>query len=104
MQSATAQIGDTEIVQFRTAQMPSFLNMKSFTNHIEIINRCKTIEERVFYVLYAYRERLTIKELQRCMKTDVFTALSLSKGLMEANLTNRLALVRLSRLYEVVFE
>ena len=77
-----------EIVQSQTAQIPSFLNLTTFTNHIEIINRCKTIEERVFYVLYAYRERLTIKELQRCLKTDVFTALSgdghnLSKGLME---------------------
>ena len=88
MQSATAQTGSTEIVQFQTAQIPSFLNLTSFTNHIEIINRCKTIEERVFYVLYAYRERLSIKELQRCLKTDVFTSLSgdghnLSKGLME---------------------
>jgi predicted nuclease of restriction endonuclease-like (RecB) superfamily len=39
-------------------------------------------------VLYAYRERLTIKELQRCLKTDMFMMLSgdghnLSKGLTE---------------------
>ena len=88
MQSATAQIDGAEIVQFQTAQMPSFLNLTSFTNHIEIINNCKAVEERVFYVLYSYRERLTVKELQRCLKTDVFTTLSgdghnLSKGLME---------------------
>jgi predicted nuclease of restriction endonuclease-like (RecB) superfamily len=88
VQSATAQIGGAEIVQFQTAQMPSFLNLTSFTNHIEIINRCKTIEERVFYVLYAGRERLTIKELQRCLKTDAFAAMSgdghnLSKGLTD---------------------
>jgi predicted nuclease of restriction endonuclease-like (RecB) superfamily len=84
----TVQSVTGQIVQFQTAQMPSFLNLTSFTNHIEIINRCQTIEERVFYVLYAYRERLTIKELQRCLKTDVFAALSgdghnLSKGLKE---------------------
>jgi predicted nuclease of restriction endonuclease-like (RecB) superfamily len=83
-----AQSVTGQIVQFQTAQFPSFLNLTSFTNHIEIINRCKTIEERVFYVMYAYRERLTIKELQRCLKTDVFAVLSgdshnLSKGLME---------------------
>jgi len=42
--------------------MPSFLNLISFTNHIEIINRCKAIEEHVFYVLYSYRERLKVKE------------------------------------------
>ena len=35
MQSATAQIGGAEIVQFQTAQMPSFLNLTSFTNHID---------------------------------------------------------------------
>jgi len=34
MQSTTAQIGDTEIVQFQTAQMPSFLNLTSFAIHI----------------------------------------------------------------------
>ena len=39
MQSATAQIGSAEIVQFQTAQIQSLLNLTSFTNHIEIINR-----------------------------------------------------------------
>ncbi|MDR1158617.1 MAG: PDDEXK nuclease domain-containing protein [Oscillospiraceae bacterium] len=88
VQLETGQLKDKGTVQSATAQLPYFLNLTSFTNHIEIINRCKTIEERVFYVLYAYRERLTIKELQRCLKTDVFAVLSgdghnLSKGLME---------------------
>jgi hypothetical protein len=55
--------------------MPSFLNLTSFTNHIEIINRCKTVEGRVFYVLYAHREQLTVKELQRCLKTVTKTIL-----------------------------
>ena len=91
-----AQLGDAEIVQplagqivpFETAQFPNFLNLISLTNHFEIINTCKTIEERIFYVLYSHKERLNIKELRRCLKTNVFTSLmgdkhNLSKGLKE---------------------
>ena len=54
------------IVQFQTARLPIFLNLITLTNHFEIINACKTIEERIFYVIYSHKERLKIKELQRC--------------------------------------
>jgi predicted nuclease of restriction endonuclease-like (RecB) superfamily len=44
------------------------------------------MEERIFYVLYAWRERLNKNELLRCIKTDTFSALadskSFSKGLI----------------------
>ena len=53
VQAASAQIQDAEIVQFETAQFPDFLNF-AFTNLYKIINVCKTIEEKIFYVLYSY--------------------------------------------------
>jgi predicted nuclease of restriction endonuclease-like (RecB) superfamily len=94
--SKTTQIGNTEIVQTATgqivqtlsAQFPNFLNLTSLSNHFEIINTCKTIEERIFYVLYSHKERLNARELQRCLKNNTFTSLMgdkhyLSKGLKE---------------------
>ncbi|MCL1973833.1 MAG: PDDEXK nuclease domain-containing protein, partial [Bacteroidetes bacterium] len=68
------------------AQMPDFLNLTTLTNHFEILNACKTIEERIFYVLYSHQERLNKRELQHCLKNNTFASLmgdkhNLSKGL-----------------------
>ena len=46
------------------------------------------MEERIFYVLYSYKERLNINELRRCLKNQTFASLmgdkhNLSKGLKE---------------------
>jgi predicted nuclease of restriction endonuclease-like (RecB) superfamily len=85
----TGQSDKVEIVQSITAQMPSFLGLTTFTNHVEILNHCKAIEERIFYVMYACKERLNAKELGRSIKTETYASLatdgkSLSKGMKEA--------------------
>ena len=85
-QSPILQIEYEEIVQFQTAQFPNFLNLTSLSNHFEIINACKTIEEQTFYVLYSHKERLNKRELQRCLKNNTFASLmgdkhNFSKGL-----------------------
>jgi len=74
------------IVQPTAAQFPIFLNLTTLTNHFEILNACKTAEERIFYVLYSHKERLNKRELQRCLKNNTFASLmgdkhNLSKGL-----------------------
>jgi len=84
--SKTAQIGNIEIVPPLVAQFPVFLNLSTLSNHFEILNACKTIEERIFYVLYSHKERLNKRELQRCLKNNTFASLmgdkrNLSKGL-----------------------
>ena len=89
VQTTPAQLqNQNEIVQFETGQFPNFLNLITLTNHFEILNTCKTIEERIFYVLYSHKERLNIKELQRCLKNNTFASVmgdkhNLSKGLKE---------------------
>jgi predicted nuclease of restriction endonuclease-like (RecB) superfamily len=84
----TEKTNGREIVQFATGQnnglpevvpAPFLLSLTTFTNHVEILNRCKPVEERVFYILYAYRERLNYKELKRSIKTDAFAALAAKK-------------------------
>ena len=100
VQFQTAQIETTAIIQTpsgqlqkknkiaksQAAQFPKFLNLTTLTNHFEILNSCKTMEERVFYVLYSYKEKLNINELKRCLSNNTFASLmgskhNLSKGL-----------------------
>lgn len=71
VQIPSAQIGN-EIVQIPSAQLPKILCVTTFSNHVEILSRCKTNEERLFYINYSYRERLNNKELHRCINNDTF--------------------------------
>ncbi|MDR1764900.1 MAG: PDDEXK nuclease domain-containing protein [Lachnospiraceae bacterium] len=96
IQPLAGQLNETLIVQPLAGQfeaqkasaIQSFLTLTSFTNHIEILNRCKRVEERFFYVIYAAKEHLNKRELQRCIDTHTFEALagnqaSISKVLAE---------------------
>jgi predicted nuclease of restriction endonuclease-like (RecB) superfamily len=79
------QMASGQFVQMPSAQLPNFLNLTTLSNHFEILNVCKTLEERIFYVLYAYKEKLNFKELQRCLKNNTFASLmgdkrNMSKG------------------------
>lgn len=84
VQLPSAQIGGGELVQMATAQkdaslsiinMPVVLGVTTFSNHVEIINRCRTDEERVFYMLYAYHQRLKTEELRRCIVNQTYASL-----------------------------
>lgn len=87
--SAFVQTVSTQIVQMSFGQMPRILELTSLSNHIEILCRCKSNEERLFYILYANKEHLTYKEMQRCISNQTYTALlgsknNMSKGMLEA--------------------
>lgn len=103
VQPKTAQIeaslpkqGKAVIVQPRTAQivpaaseqMPKILELTTLTNHMEILCRCKNNEERMFYILYANKEHLVKRELQRCISNQTYTALLGSKSNMSKGLLN----------------
>ncbi|GHT08728.1 hypothetical protein FACS189426_05050 [Bacteroidia bacterium] len=88
VQSGVGQIESVQIVQIESAQFPNFLNLTTLSNHYEILNTCNTIEERIFYVLYAHRERLNKREMLRCLKNNTFASLTgdkhnFSKGLKD---------------------
>lgn len=83
VQSETAQI-----IQPRAGQMPKILELTTLTNHIEILCRCKSNEERMFYILYANKEHLVKRELQRCISNQTYTALLGSKNNMSKGLLN----------------
>lgn len=86
--SQIVQLPAAQFVQSEIGQMPKILLSTSYTNHIAILNQCKSAEERLFYIIYANREHLKVKELQRCISNDTFTSLlgskhNLSKGLLQ---------------------
>jgi predicted nuclease of restriction endonuclease-like (RecB) superfamily len=101
--SAQIQIGENQqsndvitIVQTASAQLinpiksfPKILEFTTLSNHIEILCRCKNYEERIFYILYANKERLAFRELQRCITNQTYSSLlsskeNMSKGFLEA--------------------
>lgn len=68
--------------------MPNVLELTTFSNHITILCRCQSNEERLFYILYAYRERLANRELERCISNQTYITLlgnkkSMSKGMLD---------------------
>jgi len=86
VQAASAQMEQEQIVQALPAQFPNFLNITTLSNHFEILNACTSIEERIFYILYAHKERLNYREMLRCLKNNTFVSLmgnkhNISKGL-----------------------
>ena len=74
-----AQISDNAIVPIQSAQIPSVLFSTGWSNHQLIMSRCKSDEQRLFYILYAGHEQLEYKELLRALKTNVMSSVLGSK-------------------------
>ncbi len=78
-----------EIVQSLIGQFSNILTLTTLTNHGIILSNCRSNEERLFYILYAHKERLGSRELLRCISNHTFETLvskkdNLSKGMLEA--------------------
>lgn len=94
VQLPTAQKKDNAIVQLGTAQLesphnqqiPSLLTFTTFTNHVEIMNRCRNDEERIFYILYARHQGLKTEELRRCIINQTFASLMDKEKMMSPKL------------------
>ena len=90
VQPKTAQLmaSDKEFVQTAFGQIFNILKMTSLSNHFEILCRCRSQEERLFYILYSYKEKLAYRELQRCISNQTYATLlgnksNISKGMLE---------------------
>ena len=70
-----SQLQPDQFVTIGLSQIPTILFSTGWSNHQLIMNYCKTDEQRLFYILYAKRERLEYKELERAIKTDAMTAI-----------------------------
>ena len=84
-----AQNRNSEIVPFETAQIPNVLFCTGWTNHQIIMNRCRSNEERLFYILYAGREKLQNKELIRAISTNSMSSILGGKDAMSLAMSNK---------------
>ena len=64
-----------EFFQSPIGKFPKVLTLTTYTNHLDLINRCNSSEEQLFYMFYCHKERLQNKELKRCLKNGTFEAL-----------------------------
>lgn len=85
VQTASGQIAPPEpvplpvagIVQMASGQfvpLPPVLALTTFSNLLEIVNRAKSAQERLFYVVYAFRERLNTIDLRKRLVDDAYSA------------------------------
>lgn len=75
----STQIPMNDFVPIELTQIPNVLFATGWSNHQLIMSRCKSDEQRLFYMLYAGREQLEYKELQRALKTDAMSSILGSK-------------------------
>ena len=69
--SVNAQLHDNEV---KCVPFPLFLSLVSFTSHVQILNRTHSMEEKIFYILYAARERLNSRDLVRAFVAQTYDA------------------------------
>lgn len=74
-QIQVADLPDVQPAAAQTAPMPCLLALTTFTNIVEILNRTRTAQERLFYIVYSFRERLKKLELRRCLVNDTYSSL-----------------------------
>lgn len=72
---AESLIVQSEIAQFQPSQVPAILCLIPYTAHLEILNRCKTMEESIFYMLYAAHQHLKVEELRRSIVNQTYSAI-----------------------------
>lgn len=66
----------SEMIQLKeTDRMPSVLMLVNWTSHIEILASCRSVQERIFYMLYANKERLNVRELKSVIAKDAYTTI-----------------------------
>lgn len=66
-------IMSNELTQFKNdSEILKLLVLINWSSHLEILSGCKTDEERIFYILLSYREKLYVKELRRQIESSVY--------------------------------
>jgi len=93
-----AQKSDNSIVSSLPTQLQNIDNQKytfvsslmtqiSWTNHLMILSKTKTSEEKLFYLLLARNEKLSVRELERQLNSLVFERTLLSRQNVSASMT-----------------
>ena len=88
----TAQLSEMkfcyQFVPTMLAQFPNILLLINWTCHQQILSNCKSYSEKLFYILYSYKEKLQVKELQRAIKSNTYESVLGSKDFQSLTLQN----------------
>jgi len=68
-------------------KVSSLLTQISWTNHLSILSKCKSIEEKQFYLLLSSKEKWSSRELIRQIDSGIFERTILSEKKVSALLT-----------------
>jgi len=60
----------------------------SWSNHLMLLSKCKSIEEKQFYILLSVKEKLSFRELQRQIESGVFERTMLAAPNVSTPLTH----------------
>ena len=69
----SAQMDDKQFVSPMVAQIQQFLLKTTWTNHQIILQCCSSVDQYIFYILYAEYEHLKKRELERAIKSDTYS-------------------------------
>ena len=80
----------TLLTQLQTADDLAFkfvstvLSQIQWSSHLHILNKTKTAEEKIFYILHTISQHLSVRELERQLNTATFERVMLSNKTMSA--------------------
>ncbi|MCM1452369.1 MAG: PDDEXK nuclease domain-containing protein [Clostridium sp.] len=74
--------------EFENEQMPSLFSLVPWKHHVEIISKCESIDEALFYLKYTVQESLSKQGLLNCIKANLFA----EKGKALTNYQDKLSL------------
>jgi predicted nuclease of restriction endonuclease-like (RecB) superfamily len=68
----------------RNIFVSTVLSQIQWSSHLHILNKAKTPEEKLFYLLLAIKDKLSVRELERQLNTAVFERTMLSSSTVSA--------------------
>ena len=68
-------------------KVSTLLTQLNWSNHLMILSKCNSIEEKQFYILLSVKEKLSFRELQRQIETSVFERTMLASSNVSTPLT-----------------
>jgi predicted nuclease of restriction endonuclease-like (RecB) superfamily len=82
-ENQTLKIVETASPQIN--EFPNILASLTWSHHIEILGRTGNLEEKVFYLLLAIRERYSVRDLKRQIDSGLYERQKLSKARLDRN-------------------
>ena len=86
LQSAVNQLDEFVVtLSPQMAEFPNILASLNWSHHVDILGRTGSLEEKVFYLLLAIKERYSVRDLRRQIGSGLYERQKLSMGRLAGN-------------------